>query len=141
MTAFVVDASMAASWVLPDERSVPTDLLLDQVEADGGIAPSVFWHEVRNILLKVERRGRGQRVATEAALRKLRRLPLDIVDNRDDAVVLGLARDYSLSAYDASYLGIAILSGLPLATADRRLAAGTHASGVIVFSPYARTTP
>lgn len=141
MTAFVVDASMAAAWVLPDERSTLTDRLLDQAEAEGGIVPSIFWHEIRNILLKVERNGRSQRTATEAALRRLRSLTIDIVGNRDDAAVLGLARDHNMSAYDASYLDIAILSGLPLATSDRRLAAGAIASGVTLLGPYAPTAP
>ena len=132
---------MVAAWVLPDERSALTEERLEWVEGRGDTVPSIFWHEIRNIPVNVERNGGSQRAATEAAVRKLRRLTLDITDNRDDAVVSGLARDHTLSAYDAAYLAIAILSGLPLATADRRLAAGAHASGVIVLGPHARTTP
>lgn len=141
MTAFVVDASMAAAWVLSDERGALTDVLLDQVEAAGGAVPSLFWHEIRNVLLKVERGGRSQPAATDATLHKLRRLPLDVADDLDDAVVLKLARDHNLSAYDASYLGLAIHLALPLATADRRLTIGAEAAGVTVLGPSARPAP
>lgn len=138
MTAFVVDASMAAAWVLPDERSALADDLLDRIEAEAGLVPSIFWHEVRNVLLKVERSGRGRPAATDAALRRLKQLPLSIAEDRGDAAVMTLARRHNLTAYDAAYLDVAIGSALPLATADRRLAAGAKAGGVIVLGPYAR---
>jgi predicted nucleic acid-binding protein len=40
-----------------------------------------------------------------------------------------------LSAYDAAYLALALLEGLPLATLDRRLAEAARAEQVIVFGP------
>jgi predicted nucleic acid-binding protein len=44
--------------------------------------------------------------------------------------VLSLARGHGLSAYDATYLELALRRGLPLATLDRRLRAAAEAAGV-----------
>lgn len=41
-----------------------------------------------------------------------------------------LAREYSLSAYDAAYLELAQRQGLPLATMDRRLLSAATRCGV-----------
>ena len=43
--AIVFDASVAASWFLPGERSPATDLVLDGLAATQGVVPGLFWHE------------------------------------------------------------------------------------------------
>lgn len=49
--------------------------------------------------------------------------------------VFPLARQYKLSAYDASYLDVAIRSGAELATADERLEKAVRAAGVPIMTP------
>lgn len=44
--------------------------------------------------------------------------------------VLSLARRFKLSAYDATYLELALRLGLPLATLDRTLKAAAKGAGV-----------
>ena len=56
--AFVSDASVAAAWVLPDEEAALADLALDRLGEETAKVPGVFWHELRNLLLSAERRGR-----------------------------------------------------------------------------------
>ena len=56
--AFVVDASMAAAWFLPDERNDAADRLMANLAVDPGHVPSLFWFETRNLFLIAERRGR-----------------------------------------------------------------------------------
>ncbi|AUN95376.1 type II toxin-antitoxin system VapC family toxin [Pseudazoarcus pumilus] len=51
--AFVIDASVAAVWLLPD----------DEV-----LVPGLFWLEMRNILLVCERRGRVDSASADRAL-------------------------------------------------------------------------
>lgn len=51
--------------------------------------------------------------------------------------VLPLAREYKLSAYDASYLDVAIRSGAELATADEGLEKAARAAGVPIMLPHA----
>ena len=134
---FVVDASIAAAWVVADERTSEADVLLEGVKIGGARVPDLFWHEMRNLLLKIERRGRSPRGAAEIALSTLRRLPIAVLPNRGDAIILDLARTYQLTPYDAAYLDLAIDTGLPLATADRHLAAASRPSGVTLLGPLA----
>ena len=57
---FVLDASVTASWAFPDEQNSVADRIGQLLEssADSAIVPSLWWFEVRNILLVNERRGR-----------------------------------------------------------------------------------
>ena len=48
--------------------------------------------------------------------------------------VLEAARTYDLSAYDAAYLDLAAVRGLPLATVDDRLRAACARAGVEVMA-------
>lgn len=54
--AFVVDAPIAAAWVLPDEEAVLADWALDRLGVETAGALSLIWHELRNLLLSTERR-------------------------------------------------------------------------------------
>ncbi len=137
----VVDASVAVAWVAQDERGQVTDAILDFVERKGAFVPDLFWHEIRNILIKLERRGRSKPGDAEVAMGRLRDLSLIVSVCSEDETLLAIARIHNLSAYDASYLDVAIRSALPLATADRRLAAGAKACEVVVLGPYASPTP
>jgi predicted nucleic acid-binding protein len=48
---------------------------------------------------------------------------------------LTLGLTHQLSAYDASYLELAIRRGLPLATQDRKLADAAVAAGIELLQP------
>ena len=119
----VVDASVAAAWVLPDEDNAAADAILHRVAAEGGVVPDLIWHELRNILLMAARRGRLAGSETVPSLLRLRRLPLETTDSAagGDAPLVAIALRRDLTAYDATYLLLAKERGLPLATADRAL--------------------
>ena len=96
---FVVDASMAAAWILPDERAQATDAVMDRLNLDVGLAPSLFWHEMRNLLLGAERRGRLPAAGAIAFMLRLRRLAISDVgagkrlgdfSNGDEAFAFGV---------------------------------------------------
>lgn len=48
--AFVVDASLVAAWLLPDESRAETDAILDRLADEPAIAPDLLMHDARNIL-------------------------------------------------------------------------------------------
>lgn len=129
--AFVPDASVVATWVLPDEEASLADLALDRLGEEPAKVPDVFWHELRNLLLSAERRGRIDRRHADAPLARLRRLRIQPVHQADDIEVLALARTHRLTAYDASYLALAIREGCALATLDRRLKEAAAVEGVV----------
>lgn len=128
--AFVADASIAAAWVLPDEEAALADLALDRLGHDTAQVPDLFWHELRNLLLSAERRGRIDKRHAEVSMDRLRRLPIRSSGESDDRHVMALARDHGLTAYDATYLALAIRDGCALASLDRRLTEAAAAEGV-----------
>jgi predicted nucleic acid-binding protein len=129
----VVDASVAAAWLLPDEAAADADAILRRVASDGALAPDLLWHELRNILGMAARRGRLPEAEVLPALSRLRRLPIetvDVVGEGGDAAVISLARRRGLTAYDAAYLALARDRAVPLATADRALRRAAAEEGV-----------
>ncbi len=127
--AIVVDSSVAACWALPDEFSQYANRVLDGGVRRGMVVPDLFWHELRNVLIVNERRGRLRAEQTPIALRKIAALPwvVDAAGGGDEIVLL--ARRHALTAYDAAYLELATRRRLPLATLDTRLAAAAAAEG------------
>ncbi len=137
MTAFVVDVSTAAAWILPDESSPAADRLLASVNGTRAraLAPSLFWHEARSIVTMAERRGRIGQGEAFAYLAGLRALPIDTCGDGPDGAILTLAMTHGLSSYDATYLALALSERLPLATLDKKLAAAARAEQVALLGP------
>ena len=93
--------------------------------------PALWLLEISNLLLNAQRRRRitaGKRIelaAVAAALRlKVDRQTVSIPQ------LDALAAHHGLSAYDASYIELALRRGLPLATVDAGLLAAMAKSGV-----------
>ena len=118
---FVADASVAAAWVLPDKEAAIADLALERLGEETAKVPDVFWHELRNLLLSAERRRRIDARHADVSMARLRRLRIRRAVEADDLAVMALARTHCLTAYDASYLALAIREGCALASLDRRL--------------------
>lgn len=136
----VLDASMALAWLF--ERTKPAELACADralsVIAESSVYVPALWHtEVGNALLVAERRG----VITEAQVAdfttRLYRLPLITDDAAPSArreVVVALAREHKLTAYDATYLDLALRFGAVLATFDAALAGAMRTVGGEVFA-------
>ncbi|MBZ9791856.1 type II toxin-antitoxin system VapC family toxin [Rhizobium sp. 3T7] len=117
---FVVDASVAAAWLL-DEENVEAKAALSLLEIDDAFVPGLFWHEMRNILLVAER---NRRIASEdilGCLVRLEILPLRTMFDDDHQTIVRLARRHQLSGYDAAYLALALAQAVPLVTTDAKL--------------------
>lgn len=133
--AFVVDASIAGAWLLPDEENTAADQAMMRMAEEDAVAPDLLRHEIRSILLSAEKRERISADFVHSALARFRALPLQLAGPGDDTEVVRLSRKYRLSAYDAAYLALALLKQLPLATLDRRLAEAARAEGVVILGP------
>lgn len=128
--AYVLDASVAAAWFLPDEVSEAADRLLGEVLANPPVVPSLFRHELRNLLLLAERRNRVSPFEIDEVLTLLATLPIAERGPGADHDILHLARKHGLTAYDAAYLALALAEGLPLATLDKKLIAAARVENV-----------
>ncbi|MCD2184705.1 type II toxin-antitoxin system VapC family toxin [Rhizobium sp. GN54] len=133
--SFVVDASIAGTWLLPDEENEFAAQVMSRMADEDALAPDLLQHEIRSILLSAERRGRIDDDLVYTALSRFRGLPLRLVSRSDDAEVVRVARRYQLSAYDAAYLALALLENAPLATLDRKLASAARSEGVPLLGP------
>jgi len=133
--AFVIDASIAAAWFLPDEQHDAADRLMAALRSTIGLVPGLFWIETRNLVLVAERRGRLRPGEALLLMTQLRGLALEDAGSGSDSLVLDLAARHMLTGYDASYVAIAKTSAMPLATGDRKMAAAARSEGIAVLGP------
>lgn len=134
--AVVFDCSVTLAWFLRDERTAFTDSTFELMETAECWVPYLWRLEFPNALLIAERRkrvGREQRLeildnAAQLSLRTDHLLP-------DIRSLSALAERSGLTAYDASYLELALRSGSDLITLDKDLADAAAAEGVAVQSP------
>lgn len=131
--SFVVDASIVAAWLLPDESNELAEKARLAMSSENALAPDLLLHEIRNILVMSERRNRVTADGAASLLVRLRRVPLVIVEMKDDLGILQLAREHRLSGYDATYLALAVAHDTALVTLDRKLDAAARVAGLKTF--------
>ena len=139
---FVLDASVALLWLLPETNPSGVDYaatVLKALREAQALVPSLFALETANVVAKVESRG----VVTEADAQRFITLlgQLNIETDPETATnalgdTLNLARRYKLSANDAAYLELALRTGRPLATLDADLAQAATTAGVSIFATH-----
>ena len=129
--AFIVDASVSAAWILPDEATEQTEAMLRATATHEVWVPALWLLEMGNLLLTAQRRKRitadkrRELAAAAAGLRiKVDREPVAIT------ALDGIAAIHGLTAYDAAYLELALRRRLPLATLDGALASAMVKAGV-----------
>ena len=130
---FVLDASAAAAWCFPDEPTTAANRVLDRLKRDEAIVPSLWWFEIRNVLVVNERRGRLAAADTADFLQELARLPIRTDTDPGERLGLALARRHRLTFYDAAYLELGVRLDAPLATIDRALQTAAQAEGVALI--------
>jgi predicted nucleic acid-binding protein len=134
--AVVFDCSVTLAWFLKDERTAFTDSAFELLESAECWVPYLWRLEFPNALLFAERKkrvGREQRLEIlDSAAQLLLRTDQVLPDVRS---LSALAERRALTVYDASYLELALRSGLDLVTLDRDLADAATAEGVAVHYP------
>ena len=136
MNRFVVDCSVTMAWCFEDECDEYADSVLSSLTSAEACVPSVWSLEVANVLLVAERRDRISIADSARFVNLLADLPIvvDLDDHlRFHGPVLELGRRTGLSAYDGSYLDLAMRLGIPLATRDEALRTAAAANGVELF--------
>lgn len=126
----VIDASVTIARLMPDETSDVAQMAHDRLLTDEARVPALWWFEVRNVLIANERRGRIGADQVTALLAALSRLPIVLDRSPDESALLGLARTFKLTIYDAAYLELAQRLAVPLATLDRDLLAAARTIGI-----------
>ncbi|MGH9744921.1 MAG: type II toxin-antitoxin system VapC family toxin [Candidatus Acidiferrales bacterium] len=127
MNRLVVDASVAAKWLLPPADEPFVDIatrLLDgytnkQIEI---LVPDLFWVEVGNLLWSAARAGRCTQDHAKTALARIAEREFPTVPS---VAVLRLAFEIAIACgrtvYDSVYVALAQLSAAQFVTADEKL--------------------
>ena len=132
LSAFVLDASVTLGWCFEDEGSEAV-AALERARTAAVHVPAVWPLEIANALVVAGRRKRISEAEAARFLELVAALPIDIEPPPQLGqlpMLLALARAHGISAYDASYLDLALRRGAPLATLDAGLAAAAVAAGV-----------
>ena len=135
---FVLDASVSLTWLFRDGVDPQREASLGCLERlrkpfARALVPAIWPIEVANVLARAERSAGITSADRISYLELLRALPIDVDGETGLAAfgeTLGLAREHGLSAYDASYLELAMRRHAPLATRNLNLAAAATKSGV-----------
>jgi predicted nucleic acid-binding protein len=137
---FVLDNSVTMRWFFGDGK--PRELVyasnvLDAMKKASAVVPVTWGLEVANVIARAEAKALVTEARSGAFLEMLEGVDIE-VDSATFAHALSdtlqLARRYKLSSYDASYLELALRSGLPLATLDEDLLKAAKKAGVKIFA-------
>jgi predicted nucleic acid-binding protein len=126
------------SWVSESERT-PEALkylrALGQLEAEA-LVPALWCNEIANVLLTMER---SKKLSLELIAKWMEvfcTMPITVFPATVEHSLIEvwpLARAHGLSVYDASYLHLAMLEQVPLATLDRQLIKAATKVGVTLL--------
>jgi predicted nucleic acid-binding protein len=121
---YVVDASVALKWYLPEPEADRAETLLEAAMA-GTVAlaaPELLLLEVGNACWKHVRRGELSPEEALTALRRLKQSPIRWVPDADLALAaLDLASALGCTVYDATYLVLSQVLHAVVVTGDRKL--------------------
>ena len=134
--SLVLDNSVALAWCFEDEQNPAIMALLDRVVERGAVAPQLWPIEALNGLLTAQRRGRIDAEARAQMSSLLADLPIVLDDQTAGQLwtaTARLAEQHQLTAYDATYLELAVRLNLPLATNDRALITAARVEGVALL--------
>jgi predicted nucleic acid-binding protein len=145
LSIFVLDASVPLIWFLHGttadyaashySASVKKQLALGK----HALVPALWHLEMANGIASSLRAKYITSDEADLALARIEALIGRVIETANDIVtarrVLATARMFQLSAYDATYLDLARMESLPLATLDKRFRSAAERAGVEIYQP------
>ncbi len=134
---WIMDCSIAAAMGLPDESSAIADAFLLQMENHNIWVPSLWWHEVGNVIVSARRRNRISDNDASGLIQLYGNLPVSTDTASGSGLMERIHRlsiTYQLSAYDAAYLELAERKQAGIATLDKKLRQAAENCGIENFS-------
>jgi predicted nucleic acid-binding protein len=140
LNRYVVDASVAVKWFLPE---IHTDAAEKWMARDAAfLAPDLIYAEFDNVLWKRARSGELKRSEARDIARAFRLVPVEV--HPCEALMepaLEIACELGRSLYDSLYLTVAILWDCQLVTADRGLCDAIRGTGIADSVLWVEETP
>ncbi len=137
--SFVLDNSVSMRWLFRDGKPLDIDYangVLEGMKDISAIVPVIWGLEVANVIARAEANNQMTQPHIQAFLELVGSINIAVdTDTFTYALsdTLQLARSYRLTAYDASYLELALRLNLPLATLDENLLKAAAEAGVKKF--------
>jgi len=137
--SFVLDTSVTMRWFFGDgkpQELAYADKVLDAMKDADVFVPVTWGLEVANVIARAETKGLVTEARSGAFIEMLEGVDIEVdaaTFTHSLSDTLQLARRYKLSAYDASYLELALRLGIPLATLDEDLQKAAKKAGVKKF--------
>jgi predicted nucleic acid-binding protein len=139
---FVLDASVTMCWFFLDGKPAERTYALSVLEAmkqseTSALVPVTWGLEISNVIGKAEMKGLITEAQSEAFLEMLGSIDVSVdtaTFSKALSDTLQISRRHRLSAYDASYLELAMREGLPLATLDEDLQKAANKAGLKRFA-------
>jgi len=137
--SFVLDTSVTMRWFFGDgkpQELAYADKVLDAMKDADAFVPVTWGLEVANVIARAETKGLVTEARSGAFIEMLEGVDIEVdaaTFTHSLSDTLQLARRYKLSAYDASYLELALRLGIPLATLDEDLQKAAKKAGVKKF--------
>ena len=138
-SAVVLDASVTATWLLPDEASAASRKVFVRIRRGSLVAhaPELWLWECGNIIAAGVRRNRitpADALLTWSVLDAIRtRVELTSPAPAQARAALALAMDDGLSLYAAAYLWLALSLKVPLLSTDKALVRAASRRAVTVL--------
>ncbi|MSP53608.1 MAG: PIN domain-containing protein [Gammaproteobacteria bacterium] len=124
MKSIILDCSATLAWLMPDESWPEGELLLDEIVENGAYVPNLWSLEIANSLLIAVTRKRITHEMRLNLLSSLKDLPIEVDSSTSDYAfnkISTIAQEHELTAYDASYIELAVRLKGTLATLDKAL--------------------
>lgn len=136
---FVLDNSITMRWFFGDGKKEDLNYAMDVLETmkqASALVPAIWGLEVSNVIAKAEAKGLVTESRSTLFIKMIKEL--DIQPDMETYLyslndILNLARRHGLSAYDASYLELALRGNIPLATLDEDLIRAVKKAGAIIY--------
>jgi len=136
---FILDNSVTMRWLFNDGQGAERGYaikVMNELQATTAMVPQIWPFEVANVISRAEARHQLLKADSEAFIGLLGDVRVE-VDPDSSLYALSdtfeLSRSYSLSAYDASYLELALRTRFPLATLDQKLKMAAKKAGAGIF--------
>jgi predicted nucleic acid-binding protein len=131
--SFVVDCSVAMTWLFKHEATPQITKLLRRLATEAALVPGLWFLEITNVVILAERKRRITAAETAKFMADLSALDIEVDPEpleRAFERLAPLCRTHALTSYDALYLELAVRRQLPLATLDEPLRKAARKLGV-----------
>jgi predicted nucleic acid-binding protein len=128
---FVLDASVTITWLFTNQSTPYSESVLSYLKEHQAFVPPLWHLEITNVVLGAERNQRLSHSQCMAFLEFLGNLNIvtgDSISSKPSLFTFAL--HHKLSAYDSTYLELAIKLGLPLASLDKKICGAAEVAGI-----------